>query len=159
MMNRTLAISACFGLCVFVGCGEEKGPKTVPAEGTITLDGKPLEGAAIAFVTISGESAQAISDAEGKFSLNAFEYKTGAQPGTYMTVITKTVEILDTGPKPPANSEAAKHAAEEAAEGGGGAQMGVKNVLPQKYQTPTEDFSFVVPEEGTTELLIELKSK
>lgn len=121
------------------------------------LDGEPLEGAAVVFVSME-YPAQSISDADGRFSLDAFEYKPGAVPGTYQTVITKTVEVLEGGTPPP-GSEAALHMAQEIAEGGGPLQLGVRNALPQRYAAPSEEFTFVVPEDGTTELLIELDSK
>ena len=45
-MWRCAAAAAAAGF--LVGCGES-GPKLVPVSGTVTLNGKPLEGAAVAF--------------------------------------------------------------------------------------------------------------
>lgn len=155
MYRRSLV--ACFAAaCLMqVGCNSvPDGPRTVPAEGIITLDGTPVEGAAVVFVAANGEhSAQCASDDEGKFSLNAFEYKTGAVPGEYMAVITKNEEVkMQKAGK--ASAEEQKHAEE-----GGGEQVGVVNIMPLKYAQPNPKFSFTVPEDGVTDLKIELTSK
>lgn len=156
MLHRILTIPLCLSMCALVGCGGPEGPKTVPAEGTITLDGAPLENASIVFTNPSGsEFAQGLSDADGHFSLNTFEYKTGARPGTYQSVIIKTVEIVSSGRK--LRGEEAKHAAEEG--GDAGSQLGVENVLPLRYSRPSPKMEFVIPEDGVKDLLIELTSE
>lgn len=153
MLSRcTLAI--CLALLVTTGCSKDQGPRTVPAEGVVTLDGQPVEGAAVVFVSDGGNySAMGMSDAEGKFSLDAFEYKTGAIPGKYFAIVTRTVEI--TSESPEVKGEEAEHAAEN----GEAVQMGVKNDMPQKYGQPSPDFQFTIPEDGTQDLKLDLVSK
>lgn len=154
MKNLMLPLVAAFLLLPIIGCGDSnKGPRTVPASGVLTLDGTPVEGATIAFVQQNGggHSAQGYSDAEGKFSLNAFEYKTGAVPGEYMAIIQKTV--VGTA-ESKAGSEEAEH------EGEGGGEAGVpRNALPDQYRIPNNNFVFTVPEDGTDSLNIKLSSK
>ncbi len=137
-------------LMFFVGCsGNDKGPRTVPAKGVITLDGEPVEGAAVVFVG-DQHSATGISDSSGNFSLDAFEYKTGAVPGSYMWIATKTVEVT---------SESVKLKGEEAEHAGEGTQIGIKNDLPNRYQSPKPDQKITIPEDGITDIKLELTSK
>lgn len=138
-------------LCVpFAGCENvPEGPRTVPASGVVTLNGEPIEGAAIVFIGDGGEfSAHGMSDSQGQFSLDSFEYKTGAVPGSYKVVVTKTVEITE--------ESGAKLKGEGALHAGEGAQVGIRNDLPSKYQNPNNGLEFVIPEDGTTDLQIEL---
>lgn len=143
----------CLSLVALVGCAGPGGPATVPAEGIVTLDSEPVEGATIVFIDASGgtNTGNGFSDADGKFELSFVEGKSGVMPGTYMATIQKNVEIkLKPGDLA---GEEGEHASE-----GGGDQAGVKNVLPLKYQSPKPDFTFTIPPEGTTDLKIELTS-
>ncbi len=144
-----LCIATLSGLTLY-GCSQvPEGPKTVTAEGIVTLNGTPVEGATIVFIGDNGEySAHGISDESGAFSLDSFEYKTGAVPGSYKVVVTKTVEITE-GDAKPMKGEEAKHAGE-------GEQLGIKNDLPAKYENPANGLAFVIPEDGTTDLSVEL---
>lgn len=152
--SAQLSIAA-LSLTFFVGCGGGVGgPPTVPAEGIVTLDGTPVEGATIVFIDANGSSnsGNGATDAEGKFSLSFVEGKGGIVPGTYMATVQKNVEI-ELKPGDLAGEEG-EHAAE-----GGGTQAGVENVLPLKYMSPKPDFTFTVPEGGVTDLKLELTSK
>lgn len=154
MLYRFFLLLMCLSVASTLGCAKELGPRTVPAKGVVTLDGQPVEGAAVVFVSDGGSSsAMGMSDEEGNFSLDAFEYKPGAVPGTYNCIITKTVEITSETPK--IKGEEAEHAAEN----GEPQQLGVENALPPKYAQVSKDFQFIVPEDGTTELKLELTSK
>ncbi|MEM7475508.1 MAG: hypothetical protein AAF483_11005 [Planctomycetota bacterium] len=144
-----------------VGCGgSNKGPRTVPASGIITLDGQPVHDAAIVFTDAKGEYfAHARSDEEGKFSLNAFEYKTGAVPGEYMVAIQRTVVNESQFDEEPEEEGSAEEPPEEESEHEGDDEGGaVRNDLPAKYATPSEDFMFTIPEDGTDSLKLELVS-
>lgn len=93
-----LALSAAL-VCVLVmpGC---KGPKLkglVPAQGVVTLNGTPVEGATVLFSpkTIGGEavSAQAITEKDGKFKMTTIEPGDGVYPSEYnVTVIKDKIE-------------------------------------------------------------------
>jgi len=154
MKHLMLPLAAAFLLLPIIGCGDSnKGPRTVPASGVLTLDGEPVEGATVVFLQQDqGQHyARGYTDAEGKFSLDAFEYKTGAVPGDYMVSIQKTVvEVAKAQP----GSEESEHEGE-----GEGAGETVRNALPPRYTTPTKDFMFTVPEDGTDSLKIELTTK
>lgn len=138
-------------LTITLGCTKDPGgPKTVPASGVVSLDGTPVEGASIVFIGDNGKySAQAQSSDDGSFSLNAFEFKTGAVPGSYKAIVTKTEEITTGSGE--LKGEEAEHAGEEA-------QLGIRNAMPEKYSQPTGLLAFVIPEEGTSSLVIELTS-
>jgi hypothetical protein len=74
---------------VVAGCG---GPKLVPVEGTITLDGKPLSDATVGLELIGGDKEfrlfSAETDADGKFVVKSFDTdRRGAVPGEYHVMI------------------------------------------------------------------------
>ena len=50
--------------------------------GTVTLDGKPLEGASITFAPQSGRSSSGVTDSSGRYSLNYTGSIRGAMLGS-----------------------------------------------------------------------------
>ncbi len=93
-MSRTwnvlivVAVATVFAAAV-VGCGKGR-PKTVPVTGTVTFDGKPVEGASVAFYPAEGgRPATGTTDAQGKFTLTTFESGDGALPGSYNVTVMK----------------------------------------------------------------------
>jgi hypothetical protein len=99
-------VSVCLfviGLLAVTGCGPSTShlPKTVPASGVVTLDGKPVDGAQVVIVPVGDATtgAFAITDSSGKFSLRAYEEKDGAIPGDYKVQVSKTVEVRLDGAK------------------------------------------------------------
>ena len=92
-MNRpaklALSISVTLGF-VLTGCPSSSRPPTYRVTGTVTLQGKPVAGAAITFVpTGEGEAASAITDSEGKYALTTWEAGDGARPGEYRVKVSK----------------------------------------------------------------------
>jgi len=82
---RSGALALC-ALCVMLfGCG---GPKHYPVRGTVTLDGKPLPDASIAFTPEGeqGAAAAATTDSQGNYRLQAAGSE-GAQAGKYVVRI------------------------------------------------------------------------
>ena len=135
------AVAAVLLMVALPGCGgddsgAENRPQTVPAGGTVTYKGQPVEGATVTFVPnvpfVPGEtsdvkSATAQTDAEGKFQLTTFEAGDGAVPGEYKVTVVKREQVAtgtgvdqdDPGydpnaPEPPAP----------------------KHLLPEKYSAP-----------------------
>ncbi len=88
-MFRLSAIAvACGSLLVLSGCGG--GEKLIAVSGNVTLDGKPVEGATVAFVSEDGKlTFSGSSDASGNFSLQTGE-KIGAAAGNYKVLVTKS---------------------------------------------------------------------
>jgi hypothetical protein len=59
-------------LATTIGCGKGKESGTVTINGTVVLDGSPLDGASVAFIGRGGAKlASAHTDRSGKFTLNA----------------------------------------------------------------------------------------
>jgi hypothetical protein len=66
------------------GCG---GAKRVPVEGVVTLDGKPVEGAAVTFMPEGDKGTTAVGQTEAG---GVFRLIDGAWPGSYKVLVTKT---------------------------------------------------------------------
>ena len=69
-------VAACL---LAVGCGRRVA--LVPAEGRVTLDGKPLEFGAIMVQPTAGPAAQGKINSDGTFRLGTFKPDDGAIPG------------------------------------------------------------------------------
>lgn len=170
---------ACF-LPVLAGCG---GPKLVPVTGAVTLDGKPVDGATVTFVSEDGKNSfSGSTDASGKYSLQEGE-KVGALPGSYKVIVVKNPHKASSEAIDPAESmkmmkkeEEETHKASKAATGGAGsdpkskmmksvaaaaaAPAPLKTDLPTTYanSASTPLTAKVEKGEGTT-VNLELKSK
>jgi hypothetical protein len=137
------------GLLAVAGCGSagDDLPRTVPAEGTVTLDGKPVEGASVVLVPAAEGTtgAYGTTDASGRFALRAFEEKEGAIPGAYKVQVSKTVEVKLSGPKGSVD---------------GGDPVRFDYGVPAKYTgVTTSGLTATIPESGTTDLTLVLSSK
>jgi len=132
-----------FGTCIIAialfavaGCG-----RAVSVSGVVTLDGKPIEGAAVSFTPASGDGgglggSYGKTDAQGKFSLRTvIGDKPGAAAGKHKVTIS-----LSQGADPN-NPEAAQ-----------------KELIPAKYNTKSE-LTFDVPSGGTNKANFDLQSK
>ena len=153
VLFRTLTVVC---LCaVIAGCGggddayKRARPKTVSSTGTITYNGQPL---AFAIIVLSpqvegGIAASCRSDADGKFSLDAFPPDPGAVPGTYRVSVKKN-EVSKKADPDPASHDAP---AEEEPEG-------PKSLIPPEYGDPeTSGLTIEVPAAGSETLKLELK--
>jgi hypothetical protein len=138
------------------GCG---GPASVPAGGTVTLDGQPVAGAAVMFLPESegGLPAGAETDAAGHFSA-AVPNEAGVRPGRYKVTVSK-IEPAGGPPKTrktagdevvPADPRAAM----------AGAKSPGKHLLPAGYaDARTTPLRAEVPPGGTTALKLELSGQ
>lgn len=136
-------------LFVLAGCG---GQKTSSVTGTVTLDGKPLAGAATQFVPQgTGRDATCGTDASGRFSMSTFQPGDGVVAGTYKVVIAPPLGVADTTKY--ATSEDAMSGASKVA-----AKKGTGPKFPQKYTRPDQTpLTQEVPPKGVVK--IELKSE
>jgi hypothetical protein len=80
------------------------GPRTpVPVSGTVTLDGKPVEGATVTFLVLGddkeGRPATGQTDKTGTFHLKTGN-EDGARPGEYKVVVSKN-DLADPNLKMP----------------------------------------------------------
>lgn len=87
-----------------VGCGGSDRPKLVKATGTVTLDGKPLEGALVGFQPMTDAKSKyhrpssAVTDASGKFLLGTYDKDDGVPVGKYKVGVQKR-ELVGELPK------------------------------------------------------------
>jgi hypothetical protein len=144
-----LCFSACSLLIAALGCGPSTGhlPKTVPAAGVVTLDGKPVDGAQVVLVPNGDAStgAYGTTDASGKFSLRAFAEKDGAIPGDYKVQVSKTIEV---------RLDAAKGSLD------GGDPVRFDYGVPAKYTgAKTSGLTLTIPDTGTRDINLALSSK
>ncbi len=120
-------------LCLTVSCGCSGGssdPKPVPVSGTITLDGKPLQGARVTFDS-DQRPAVGITSTDGSYKLAL-----GALPGEYR------VAIGD----PPGNAGMTRPMAAPS----GDKPEPVPVELPLKYSDPKQTaLRFTVPDDGS----------
>ncbi|HEV7278682.1 MAG TPA: carboxypeptidase-like regulatory domain-containing protein [Pirellulaceae bacterium] len=153
---RTLfsAGAASFGLlalCFVAGCGPSY-PETVPVNGVVTLDGQPVEGAAVLLMSQvpgSGNAARAVTNADGTFNLTTFKDNDGARPGSYKAIVKKT-DLKNQG--------AANESLVE--ESLGARPVQEVELLPAKYGAlQTTPFDVEVKPEMELPLKLELKSQ
>lgn len=91
-ISAGVALSSCLAVCFVAGCGESY-PETVPVNGVVTLDGQPVEGAAVLLMSEvpgSGNAARGVTKADGTFALTTFQEADGARPGRYKAIVKKT---------------------------------------------------------------------
>ena len=121
--RRALAAALLTAPGVIAGCGSGSGAAdSYPANGVVTLDGQPVEGAIVTFAPTSPEAgvggAQASTDSSGRFEMshlrdNGQTTVAGLPAGEYRVTITKIVA-------PPGDASLAKPP---------------RNTLPAQYQS------------------------
>jgi hypothetical protein len=143
-----------------VGCSSgPKRPPTYPVTGTVTYQGKALEGAMVTFVPADGvklEAATGITDAEGKFKLTTYSADDGANAGDYMVKVAKY-----DGKKPTKEEQEAYIISYEEEQklqfGDEKPTPPAKNLLPPKYgYEGTSGITFTVSKSGPNNLDIKL---
>jgi hypothetical protein len=101
MRVQSVVIPACLALMAISGCGGTRIPDVVPVKGTVTLDGTPLEGASLTFITSDPKvkSGVATTDSKGHFEVLTYFDSThilkGVVAGEYKVTVTKMVETGD----------------------------------------------------------------
>ncbi len=129
-----------------VGCGG--GPfDFAPVEGVVTLDGQPVEGAIVRFISqartednLQGPSSYGMTDADGHFTLKTEHGDRGAVVGTHNVAIsTKQAKLVD-----PTKSDEIEVIAEER--------------IPTRYRSG-QQLPFEVPSSGTKEATFSLTTK
>lgn len=140
--GRLLVSLGTLFMIVVAGCGgsDADHPPTYETTGTVTLDGKPVEGA---HVTYRGEGdpvqiAYGTTDAEGHFTLTTFENGDGAVEGNYAVKIMKLEEKTggaEAGSVPPGGPTAAPPPP--------------KSLIPKQYSSfETSGFTATVTPDG-----------
>lgn len=76
------------GVAILSGCSRSQGP--VPVTGTVTMDGAPLEAAAVRFHPQpggKGNGGSALTDAAGRFAVISPQGRNGIFPGDYSITV------------------------------------------------------------------------
>lgn len=143
-------VSAC---CL--GCGGGSGPQGVDVAGTVTLDGKPVDGVEVFFFTEKFEGFGR-TNSEGKYRLVG-----GAAPGSNKVYLKKinidVVKEIDMTIPGMNAGQAAAMADAKSKEKGARANL---SVIPADYSDPkTTKLSFTVPTEGSQAADFRISSK
>lgn len=166
-MNKSLvALGIALAASVLLaGCGPSS--NTVPAEGVLTVDGKPADGVAITVHYGDGNTAVGVTHDQGKFELSYLGAQ-GAAPGTKLKTslrkdagagVSVKMDTPPTGPPDPfeaamKNMNAGKEMAEKAKNMKGPAQT---NELPPKFASPdTSGITVDIPPGGKKDLKIDI---
>lgn len=141
-----------------VGCGSSDLPDTVPVTGTVTMDGTPVDGATVNFLSEGGSIVSAgTTDASGKFSLTTIigsQSVEGAVVGSHGVAVVKTDSAGQKIDDPKAYMEQMANSAVRTSD------FKPKHVIPQKYGNPTQSqIKAQVTEAGPNDIKIELSSK
>jgi hypothetical protein len=166
------------GLLLLAGCSSDSKPPTFPVSGTVTLDGKAVEGASILFLSAENpdHSATARSDASGNYQLGTFEAGDGAVEGTYKIKVTKYSSGPEVSPYDTASTEvidteelSGEDAAAAISEGYGQSYQGPPkggwkppkqdNAIPDKYADPDKSGLTFQVAKGPNTHNLELSSK
>jgi hypothetical protein len=95
MMTRTMPAIA-LAASLLAGCRSGE-PRLVPVSGTLTLNGRPFEGAEIEFMPDPGNTAITpgtdVSGPEGNYKI-MHRNRSGLAPGKYRVVITKKAQFV-----------------------------------------------------------------
>jgi len=115
-VDRVIGVVVGFVFLCLAGCGgsTEKVVKLVPVTGLVTLDGKPLPGAAVLFrpqAGTPGDGGFGTTDDEGRYSLQHRSQKPGIELGSYTVAFSK-VTLQDGSPIPEGKTAADVEAVE-----------------------------------------------
>jgi hypothetical protein len=88
-MKTLLRFLPVLGFAALMGCSS--GIELLPVSGQVTLDEKPVAGAAVLFQTVAGGPvASAVTDDDGRYTLMTANRK-GAVPGEHKVTVTKKI--------------------------------------------------------------------
>lgn len=148
---------------VISGCGQA-GPKTVPVSGVVLLDGNPIEGASVTFMSNDGNRvANGITDASGKYTLRTVfgsQLIDGAVPGGHKVGVAKT-QSDGAGPPQPKDGETPQEMVNRMA----GSPTNTSKVketflIPKKFNSPEySGLTATVSESGANEIELKVTSK
>jgi hypothetical protein len=130
--------------------------------GTVTFNGKPVEGATVTFVPKEGatgepkpQAATAITDSNGRYAIGTFASGDGAIPGEYLVKVTKyrtTQQQQPVGDDPESQMQAYLQYQQ-----GKQQQTGPQNELPAKYEDEKTSGLFITVQPTDNTFDIDLK--
>lgn len=137
--------------CTFFGCGGDGRPTLVLVEGTVTLDGEPLEGARLSFIPDAGNQIQrgsnATSGVGGNFVVGTYSADDGIPVGKYKVTVIKE-EMVGEMPEGYNTEDPTENAK----------PMKVKLFTPEHYSLPDQtDLTVEVTSDGMSPATIALE--
>jgi len=142
------------------GCGPEL-PATVPVSGSVTLDGAPVEGATVNFLSEVGSfTASGKTDASGKYTLTTYIGANSA-PGAVVGKHNVTIIKVETGSMQDQIGDPKEFMKKMAENPAITSDFKTKDLIPKKYSDPkTSGLAPVqVTESGPNEYAFPLTSK
>jgi len=152
--NCLLSLPWVIALLAAGGCGSGR-PETVLVTGTVTYQGRPVEGANVMFNCASGRPAYGITDAEGRFELGTFSKDDGAIAGEHTVVISKyvtpngaPVTVAGTGTEPGQDSMRPAPNRQP------------RQTIPERYTSPSRSpLQVKVTSDGDNDFMFELTNE
>jgi len=151
-------VLAAISVVVATGCGK-RGPVVEKVEGTVTLDGAPLEGATVLFSPAGGGlPAAGRTEAGGSFRLATampgLDGAVGAAAGDYVVMVTKveTPPVIEVPTDHPDYGKALPPTGAEM-------QSKIKYVVPQSYGDPKKSPLKATVKKGENTFKFEINSK
>jgi hypothetical protein len=154
-MNRHIAMALVVAGCSLAGCGsgdESDSFKLVSATGTVTHNGKPLDGALVVFTPEPGNKpstpGRGETGSDGRYTV-AFRGRSGVAPGKYLVSVTKA-----TNPAGAGGAENDPYMATVATQSKGPAEKNAAKAGNIEGQFPADvgasggEFNFTVPAPG-----------
>ena len=148
-------------LAMAIGCGPG-GPAVEMVEGVVTMDGQPVEGAAVFFSPVPGSSGLAAAGQtgpDGRFKLTSIKAKTGgggAVAGDYLVTVSK---IQNDAPPLPTSTDDPNYGKFPPAPGPN-EKPKIKYLVPQEYgDAKTSGLKATVAKGGSKDLKFELSAK
>ena len=128
----------------------------VPVSGTVTYQGKPVEGANVIFApeAPAARSASGTTEADGRFQLTTLQPDDGALCGKYKVAISK-VQVANAMTAEEMTSAEARKKFEK---NGGPPKLDVKSELPEDYQdAASSGLTAEVTDSGANDFTFDLK--
>ena len=76
----------------YLGCQRHDGPELATVSGTVSLDGKPLEGATVHFQPKSGRPSYGRTDETGRYAMGYSLERSGVTLGEHVVIIRTVLE-------------------------------------------------------------------
>jgi hypothetical protein len=118
-ISKLVRFAVCGLVASLAGCGGSDGPKLASVTGTVTIDGKPVSGAGVQFISQepNGSVAYGMTDESGQYEMAFGQKRTGAFPGKNKVILNSDSRISV-----------------------GGEKYDGAEVFPPKYNTKSEEF-------------------
>lgn len=123
--TRPFILFVLLALAVSAGC--QRGPRIVPVSGVITLDGQPVEGAAVMYLLKpGGRVATGVTDAQGRYTLTTHPSGDGAYEGLHDVTVSLYRDESSPGTNTPEGAVS------------GSSLVKIVWIVPEKYSKPGE---------------------